>query len=63
MSNAQIRSVVEGFEDRVSQAAKYFEYVEEVLEDARPLDRSLALTAMEHVLAELAQRVARCRDQ
>jgi hypothetical protein len=41
-SAAEVRSVVEGFGDRVEQIVSYLDHVEEVLKNVRPLYRSLA---------------------
>tara|TARA_A100001037_G_C15046183_1_gene587854 strand:+ start:126 stop:311 length:186 start_codon:yes stop_codon:yes gene_type:complete len=59
MRNAEVRSVVEGFEDRVDQIARYLDHVEAVLSEAQSLDRSLAVTAMGDSVAALARRLER----
>jgi|TARA_B110000263_G_scaffold186634_1_gene164307 hypothetical protein len=56
MSAAEVRSVVEGFDDRVEQIVSYLEHVEEVLKNAQALDRSLAVAAMEQSVGGLVKR-------
>jgi len=60
MSAAEVRSVVEGFDDRVEQIVSYLEHVEEVLKNAQALDRSLAVATMEQSVGGLVKRLARC---
>jgi len=56
MSAAEVRSVVEGFDDRVEQIVSYLEHVEEVLKNAQALDRSLAVATMEQSVGGLVKR-------
>lgn len=59
----EIRYAVQGFQDRLNGLLDFLESVEEVLEGANPLDKSMALSEMDGAADRLSLRLDKIRSE